>query len=186
MNFKVCFHSCKCRWQFYKKMMRRAENDTAEDAVYKWFMQKCSQGQPISGLVLCEKVLIFSEKLGGDPQFKASNAWLRNFKAGHGIQDLKIHRERISANAESADDFVFKFKMKTAEVNYSDDFMYTADETGVSWKALLQKTPSSRWETNTPGHEMSKDCVAVLKCAIASGNYKLPLIMIGIKKISKI
>jgi hypothetical protein len=50
-----------------RKMMRRAENDKAEDAVYKWFMQKCSQGQPISGLVLCEKVLIFGEKLGGDP-----------------------------------------------------------------------------------------------------------------------
>jgi len=46
-------------------MVRRAENDKAEDAVYKWFIQKCSQGQPISGLVLCEKALIFGEKLVG-------------------------------------------------------------------------------------------------------------------------
>ena len=50
-----------------RKMMRRAEKDKAEDAVYKWFMQKCSQGQPISGLHLCEKALIFGEKLSGDP-----------------------------------------------------------------------------------------------------------------------
>jgi hypothetical protein len=73
-------------------MMRRAENDKAVDAEYKQFLQKCSQGQPISGLVLCEKVLIFGEELGGDPQFKVSNGWLRNFKAGHGIHVLKIHR----------------------------------------------------------------------------------------------
>lgn len=96
--------------------MRWAENDKAEDAVYKWFIQKCSQGQPISGLVLCEKVLIFREKLGGDPQFKARNGWVRNFKAGQGIHDLKIHREKMSANTESADDFVFKFKTKTEKV----------------------------------------------------------------------
>jgi hypothetical protein len=42
-----------------------------------------------------------------------------------------------------------------------------------------------RWETNTPGHEMSKDCVTVLTCAIASGNHKLPLLMIGILKKKK-
>jgi hypothetical protein len=166
--------------------MRRAENDKAEDAVYKWFLQKCSQGQPISGLVLCEKALIFNEKLGGDPQFKASNGWLRNFKAGHGIHDLKIHREKMPANTESADGFVFKFKTKTKEVNYNDDFMYTADETGLYWKALLQTTPASRWETNTPGHEMSKDCITVLACAIASENHKLPLLIIGISKKSRI
>jgi hypothetical protein len=43
----------------------------------------------IYGLVLCEKVLISGEKLGGNPQFKASNGWLGNFKAGHGIHNLK-------------------------------------------------------------------------------------------------
>jgi len=123
-------------------MTRRAKNDKAEDAVYKWFLKKCSQDQPISGLVLCKKALIFGEKLGGDPQFKASNGWLRSFKAGHGIHDLKIHREKMSANTESIDDFVFKFKTKTEEVNYDDDFMYTADENGLNWKALLQKNSS--------------------------------------------
>jgi hypothetical protein len=44
----------------------------------------------------------------------------------------------MSANTKSADDFVFKFQMKTEEVNYSDDFIYTADETGLYWKALCQ------------------------------------------------
>jgi len=145
-----------------------------------------SQDQPVSGLVLCVKALIFCEKLGGDPQFKASSGWLRNFKAGHGIHDLKIHREKMSVNNESTGNFVFKFKMKTEEVNYDDDFMYTADETGLYWKALLQKTPALRWEINTPGHEMNKDCVTMLTCTIASGNHKLPLFMIGILKKPKI
>jgi hypothetical protein len=46
--------------------------------------------------------------LGGDPKLKASNGWLRNFKAGHGIHDLKIHREKMSAKTESADFFFFQ------------------------------------------------------------------------------
>jgi len=70
----------------------------------------------------------------------------------------------MSANTESTDDFVFKFKTKTEKLNYSDDFMYTADETDLYWMALLRKTPASRWETNTPGHEMSKDCACADMC----------------------
>jgi hypothetical protein len=48
----------------------------------------------------------------------------------------------MSANTESTDDFVFKFKMKTEDVNYDDDFMYTADENGLYWKVLLKKKSS--------------------------------------------
>lgn len=94
----------------------------------------------------------------------------------------------MSANNESTDDFVFKFKTKTEEVNYDDDFTYTADENGLYWKALLQKkTPALRWEdNNTPGHEMSKDCLTVLISAIASENHKLLLLMIGISKKPRI
>lgn len=84
----------------------------------------------------------------------------------------------MSANTESADDFVFKSETITEEVN-CDDCVYTADETGLYWKAFLQKTMISRWETNTTGHEMSKDCIIVLTCTTASGYHKLLLHMIG-------
>jgi hypothetical protein len=37
--------------------MKKVENGEVEAAIYKWFIQnKRSAGQPISGLVLCEKL----------------------------------------------------------------------------------------------------------------------------------
>jgi hypothetical protein len=51
-----------------KKTIIMGENGKVKDAVNKWFLQKHSQGQPKSGIVLREKALIFSEKLGRDPQ----------------------------------------------------------------------------------------------------------------------
>ena len=56
----------------------------------------------------------------------------------------------MSANTESTDDFVFKFKMKTEAVNYNDDSLYTADENGLYWKALLQKKLKLRDGKPTP------------------------------------
>jgi hypothetical protein len=71
-----------------KNMMRRVGNGKVHDAVYKWFLQKRSQGQPISGPVVLERALVYSDTLGGDPQFQESKDWLRNFKARQGIRTL--------------------------------------------------------------------------------------------------
>ncbi len=51
---------------------------------------KRSRGDPITGLLLCEKALEFNEKLGRPNDFKASNGYSWNFKARHGIKQLNI------------------------------------------------------------------------------------------------
>ncbi|KRY31075.1 Jerky protein [Trichinella spiralis] len=57
--------------------------------------------RPISGPILQEKALAFSPKLGID-NFVASPGWLRNLtrlaKSWHGIRELKIHSEKLSAD----------------------------------------------------------------------------------------
>lgn len=53
-------------------------------------MQVRSQGQPISGPLICEKALDMNKKLGGDADFKASTGWLMRFKSRHGIRELDI------------------------------------------------------------------------------------------------
>ncbi|KRY93707.1 hypothetical protein T4D_13178, partial [Trichinella pseudospiralis] len=54
-------------------------------------------GQPISGFILQEEALVFSTKLGID-DFVANSGWLRNFKSWHGILELKIYGEKLSAD----------------------------------------------------------------------------------------
>ncbi|KAG5860986.1 hypothetical protein JTB14_029770 [Gonioctena quinquepunctata] len=90
-------------------------------------------GNPISGPILCEKAKILAEKLGYS-SFKASNGWLRNFKFRHGVRELDLAGEKLSADSAAAENFIEKFK--TASESYDPEFVYNADETGLVWKAL--------------------------------------------------
>jgi hypothetical protein len=79
-----------------RKTMKLAENTKLDDAVYKWFLQKWSTGEPISGPLLCEKALLFSEKISGpSTTFQASTGWLKHFKSHHGIRELRIEGEKL-------------------------------------------------------------------------------------------
>ncbi|KAG5885583.1 hypothetical protein JTB14_003781 [Gonioctena quinquepunctata] len=116
-----------------RKTMKTATNKNLEDAVFKWFLQQRSMGNPISGPILCEKAKILAEKLGYS-SFKASNGWLRNFKFRHGVRELDLAGEKLSADSAAAENFIEKFK--TASESYDPEFVYNADETGLVWKAL--------------------------------------------------
>lgn len=76
-----------------RKTMRKAANEALDTALYLWFAQKRSEGIPISGPIICEKALLFNQKLNGDVSFKASSGWLENFKNRHGIRELNIEGE---------------------------------------------------------------------------------------------
>ncbi|KAK9701880.1 Tc5 transposase DNA-binding domain [Popillia japonica] len=63
-----------------RKTARPANNKVLEDAMYIWFTQRRSLGEPISGPSICEKALQFNEQPNGPKDFKASSGWLKNFK----------------------------------------------------------------------------------------------------------
>ncbi|XP_054746758.1 jerky protein homolog-like [Anastrepha obliqua] len=67
-------------------------------------------------------------------EFKASDGWLRNFKARHGIRELDLCGEKLSADNTAAEKFIEEFKTKIE--NYDPEFVFNADETGLNWKAL--------------------------------------------------
>ncbi|XP_053968717.1 jerky protein homolog-like [Anastrepha ludens] len=113
-------------------------------------------------------------------EFKASDGWLRNFKARHGIRELDLCGEKLSADNTAAEKFIEEFKTKIE--NYDPEFVFNADETGLNWKALPRKTLASKRETSAPGHKVSKDRVTVLTCANSTGNHRLPLLLIGKSK----
>ena len=86
--------------------MKLASDTKLDDALYLWFAQKRSQGVPISGPILMAKALELNEKVNpGDDKFKASSGWLKNFQSHHGICQLAIQGETMSANKESVGDF---------------------------------------------------------------------------------
>ncbi|KAK9685164.1 CENP-B N-terminal DNA-binding domain [Popillia japonica] len=48
-----------------RKTMRTAKDATLDDAVFLWFTQRRSVGEPISGPLFCEKALDLNKKNGG-------------------------------------------------------------------------------------------------------------------------
>lgn len=58
-----------------RKAMKSAQYKDLDDAVSKWFVQRRSLGEPISGPLLCEKALDLNKKLEGPSDFKASSGW---------------------------------------------------------------------------------------------------------------
>ncbi|GFW23045.1 jerky-like protein [Trichonephila clavipes] len=90
-----------------------------------------------------EKAVELNEKLGGLVGFKASTAWLKNFKSHHGIWELQIEGELLSGDKNSANKFKETFLQHVEEEGYFRDDIYNVDETGVNWEVLPRKSLSS-------------------------------------------
>lgn len=165
-----------------RKTARSANNKALEDAMYVWFTQRRSLGEPISGPLICEKALQFNEQLNGPKDFKASSGWLKNFKSRHGIRELDIEGEKLSSDLAAGRVFKEKFIKEALEKGYSRDDVYNADETGINWRALPRKSLASRREQSAPGFKVSKERITAMVCANASGEHKVKLLVIGKSK----
>ncbi|XP_046629071.1 jerky protein homolog-like [Neodiprion virginianus] len=162
-----------------RKALKSAQNPVLDKALSEWFTQTRSLGQPISGPILCEKALDLNNRIGGSSDFKASSGFLKNFKTRHGIRELQVQGETLSADSEAAEKFKQNFATIVEEEGYSRDDVYNADETGLNWKSLPTKSLASRRETAAPGFKVSKERITAMTCANAAGTHRLPLLLIG-------
>lgn len=165
-----------------RKTIRTANDKSLEDAVYLWFTQRRSLGEPVSGPLICEKALYFNKKLGGSADFKASTGWLKNFKTRHGIRELNVQGESLSSDSSAAESFKKTFSDFVKNSGFSRTDVYNCDETGINWKALPRKSLASRKEKAAPGFKVSKDRITAMVCANASGEHALGLLVIGKSK----
>ncbi len=162
-----------------RKTMKMASDSVLDDALYLWFAQKRSQGIPITGPILIAKALDLNSKINRDQQFKASSGWLKNFQTRHGIRQLSIQGETMSADNESVPDFKSTLSQIIEDKGLTLNQVYNCDETGLFWKALPTKTLASAKEAKAPGFKVSKERVTILACSNVTGDHKLRLTMIG-------
>ncbi|KAG8245417.1 hypothetical protein J6590_108198 [Homalodisca vitripennis] len=165
-----------------RKSMKRPQDEKLEEAMYLWFIQRRTKGEPISGPLLCEKAIQINKKLGGSADFKASTGWLKNFKSRHGIRELDIQGEILSGDSAAAEKYKETFSKLLKDEGYSLDLVYNADETGLNWKALPRKSLASKREKAAPGFKVSKERVTIMVAANATGTHALPLLMISKSK----
>lgn len=165
-----------------RKTMKPAKYEELDSVMYQWFIQSRSQGVPLSGPIIMAKAVQMNKKLNGDPAFKASIGWLDKFKFRHGIRQLEISGEKLSANSSVISEFREQFNEIIADLGLVREQVYNCDETGLNWKALPQKTLASFSEKTAPGFKLQKDRITAMVCANATGNHRLPLLVIGKSK----
>lgn len=150
--------------------------------VYLWFVQKRSESMPVSGPLLCEKANLFHQLLHSDdeePSFTASSGWLWRFCARHGIRQLSLQGEKLSADAEAPEPFREKLKEVIELEGFTLNQVYNCDETGLYFRLLPKKTLACASEKGAPGMKSSKDRVTLMACANTTGTHKLPLLFVG-------
>lgn len=88
---------------------------------------------------------------------------------------MKESGEKLSSSTEQVTPFISNLKKLIAQHNLSKDAIVNADETGLFWKMLPDKTYVHAKEKSVPGRKISKERVTVLLCENASGTKKLNL-----------
>lgn len=169
---KMCFTSKK------RKAIMAGEFPKVEKRLYSWFLTQRHSHIPMTGPILKQKAKDLHKKLYGG-EFCASNGWLTRFKNRHGIRLLKQSGEKLSSDWKQVEPFKAKFNEIIALNNLSKDAIFNADETGLFWKNLPDKTYVHSKEKDAPGRKVSKERVTVLLCSNASGTKKIKPLLIG-------
>ena len=162
-----------------RKSLNLDDDEQLDKALYAWFIKQRSSGTPISHL-LQEKAKHFSRQLNtgaAHREFKASTGWLG--KTRRGIRNLSIQGEKLSAAEETVEPFLQKLHKVIEEKNLIPEQIYNANETGLLWKCLPQRTLVSCHEKSAPGFKKAKDRLTVLGCTNATGTHKLKPVLIG-------
>lgn len=109
------------------KNTRIEQESNLNQKVWHWFQMTRGKGAPLSGSIIKEKALQYSQQLG-DHDFKASDGWLNSFKLRHQISEKVISGESGAADTTSADQW--KCTLRELCRGYQDKDIFNLDETG--------------------------------------------------------
>ncbi|GFT32596.1 tigger transposable element-derived protein 1 [Trichonephila clavipes] len=127
--------------------------ERTERAIAIWIEEQVQRRIPVSGYLIQEKAL----------QFYKSMKQGECATADEGA--AKIFPEELAKIVEDGD--------------YSADQVFNADETGLYWKKLPNRTYIAKDEKTASGHKASKDRVTLLLCSNASGDRMLKPLLIN-------
>uniref|UniRef100_H3AMY3 HTH CENPB-type domain-containing protein n=1 Tax=Latimeria chalumnae TaxID=7897 RepID=H3AMY3_LATCH len=163
-----------------RKTMHVSQDEALDKVVYMWFVQNRIKGTPISGSIVKEKAKHFYRDLNGEEIcFTASDGWLSQFKHWHGIHQLSITGEIMSSYNESIAPFHSRLMDIMETEVLTDQQIYNADKTGFFWRLLQEKTLASSEKHCASGFKKNKEHLTILACTNATGEHKLPLLVIG-------
>ncbi|XP_066259645.1 jerky protein homolog-like [Euwallacea similis] len=165
-----------------KCTLKKSAFPLLEQKLYDWFLKQREKNLIVSGDMLKQKALLLSKDLKMNTIFTASDGWLQRFKHRRGIRFLKITGEKLSSNPDVVDPFKENLKRMIEEHELNCHQIYNADETGLYWQLLPDKTYVALAEKTASGLKISKQRLTFMGCVNASGCHKLKPLVIGKSK----
>ena len=129
---------------------------------------------PVSGPMIQEEALQIALKLNVTG-FTASNGWLEKWKTRHNVKQFSVAGEDGEVNAETLE--TWAERLPEIVKGYELKVIWNADETGLFWRALPDKSLSVK-KGRCKGGKYAKQRITVLLIANALGE-KEPSIIVG-------
>lgn len=137
-------------------------DERLEECLIVFVRQARAMKIPISGPIVREKARQFASSIGLQ-NFKASNGWLIKFMKRHNISFKKLCGESASVDTTVTDDWKEHTLPKIIE-DYEPHNIFNADETGLFYKCLPDKTYALKSESCHGGTNMLPIWMVVRSC----------------------
>ena len=159
-----------------RKSFRSSAFTDIDEALLIWFEVVCDRNAAVSGPIMKEKANNLAKMLG-HPDFRCSDGWLDRFKHRHNIKLKNVCGESADVVPEDLSDWLSK-DLPALLKQYSPKDIFNADETGIFWRMMPNKTMCFKAEA-CHGGKQSKERVTALACANMDGTEKIDLLTIG-------
>ena len=152
----------------------------------KIWIQLCTNGSDSGGAMVCQfQVQLLQQKRNSfigiackrTCDFRSGR--LKHFKKKHSIRYLKVSGEKLSADKETADEFIDNFVQKISDKNLSPEQIFNMHEMGLFWRCHPKKTFATSDETAPFGVKDAKERITVLLCYNAAGTLKCKPLVVG-------
>ena len=152
---------------------QKTETRTTDDEVMDWFTKLREKNMPISGSMIQEKSRDVAKKHGVS-ECHGSNGWLEKFRKRHNISYKAVCGEAAAVDKEAVE--AWKAKLPGIIAKYESRDIFNADETGLFFRVLPNKTMAFKDEICTGG-KISKERLTVLLCCNMEGDFERPLVI---------
>ncbi|KRX12285.1 Tigger transposable element-derived protein 6, partial [Trichinella nelsoni] len=156
-----------------RRRMRKTVNAEVNELMFQFFVRCRAKLIPITGQLLQTKAIDIARRMGIN-DFHASNGWLESFTRRHNIKFRTISGE--AAAVEQIVIHTWKSEVMNVIAGYSLKDVFNADETGLYFKQLPQKSLTMPGEA-CKGGSFSKECLTILLAANAAGEKLVPLVI---------
>ncbi|UYV62810.1 hypothetical protein LAZ67_2002000 [Cordylochernes scorpioides] len=149
-----------------------------EDALFNWFTQKRANNIIITDDLLREKAKKLGEQLDVPENFTYSSGWLQQFKGRFHISQRWLCGEGAPISPAIIDEHLTNLNSMLANSGYDPANIYNADETGLFFQLIPDRTLAHKDE-NCRGVRRMKQRITVLLCCNSTGTDKWRLLIIG-------